>query len=142
MTASTRADGALDEKADADARERERERLLAESEAARRQVTATLESISDAFYAVDADVRFTYVNRQAEALWGRPRETLLGRHIWTEFPLAVGSEAHRQHLAAMADRRPAHFETISPILRRWIEVSLYPDGAGGGLACYFRDVTE
>ncbi|HLM66576.1 MAG TPA: PAS domain-containing protein, partial [Longimicrobium sp.] len=48
------------------AREAERERLLAESEGARRQVTATLESIGDAFYAVDAGFRFTYVNRKAE----------------------------------------------------------------------------
>ena len=120
----------------------ERERLLAESEAARRQVTATLESISDAFYAVDADFRFTYVNRKAEALWGRARETLLGRHYWTEFPQAVGSEPHRRHLEVMAERRPAHFEAHSPIIRRWLEVSLYPDAAGGGLACYFRDVTE
>ena len=125
-----------------DARELERERLLAESEAARRQVTATLESIGDAFYAVDREFRFTYVNRKAEALWGRPRETLVGRHYWTEFPQAVGSEAYRQHHVAMTGRRPVHFETVSPILGRWIEASLYPDVATGGLACYFRDITE
>ncbi|CAA9347932.1 MAG: Chemotaxis protein methyltransferase CheR, partial [uncultured Gemmatimonadaceae bacterium] len=123
-------------------RELERERLLTDSEAARRQVTATLESIDDAFYAVDADFRFTYVNRRAEALWGRPRETLVGRHYWTEFPQAVGSEAYRQHHVAMTGRRAVHFETVSPILGRWIDVSLYPDDATGGLACYFRDITE
>ena len=69
----------------------ERDRLLAESEAARERVTAVLEIISDAFYAVDAEFRFTSVNRRAEELWGRRREDLLGRHYWTEFPRAVGS---------------------------------------------------
>ena len=132
-TARVRARGAL---------EVERERLLGESEAARRQVTATLESIGDAFYAVDRDFRFTYVNRRAEQLWGRRREELLGRHYWTEFPQAVGSESYRRHLEVMAERRPAHYETVSPLLSRWVDVSLYPDEVSGGLACYFRDVTE
>ena len=124
------------------AREEERERLLAESEAARARVTATLESIGDAFYAVDRDFRFTYLNRRAEELWGRSRESLLGRHYWTEFPQAVGSVAHRHHLEVMARRRPAHFEAVSPVIGRWVDVSLYPDEAGGGLACYFRDVED
>jgi PAS domain S-box-containing protein len=122
-------------------REAERERLLAESEAARRQVTATLESIADAFYAVDAEFRFTYVNRKAEQLWGRPREELVGRHYWTEFPQAVGSESHRRHQEVMAERRPLHYRTVSPVTGLTIDVGLYP-AADGGLACYFRDATD
>ncbi|WP_172965730.1 PAS domain-containing protein [Agrobacterium sp. FDAARGOS_525] len=121
---------------------RTEECLLAASEAARAQVTATLESIGDAFYAVDGDFRFTYVNAKAEALWGRPRETLIGQNLWSEFPKAIGGEPHAQHLAAMRDRKPAQFEGFSPVLGRWMEASLYPDAASGGLACYFRDVTE
>ena len=121
-------------------REAERERLLAESEAARARATAILESIGDAFYAVDADFRFTYVNRKAEELWGRPRESLLGRHYWSEFPQAVGSVAHQHHLRVMREHRPAHFEAVSPILDQWLDVSLYPDGSGGR-ACYFRDIS-
>jgi PAS domain S-box-containing protein len=118
------------------------ERLLAASEAARAQVTATLESIGDAFYALDGDFRLTYVNAKAEALWGRPRDTLIGRDLWSEFPQAIGGGPHAQHLAAMRDRRPAHFDGFSPVLGRWMEASLYPDPVSGGLACYFRDVTE
>ncbi|MES2523957.1 MAG: PAS domain-containing protein [Gemmatimonadota bacterium] len=124
------------------ARELERERLLAESEQARRQVTATLETIGDAFYAVDANFCFTYVNRRAEALWGRSRETLIGRNYWQEFPQAVGSEPYHRHLEVMQSRQPAHFETKSPILDRWIDVSVYPDETGGGLSCYFLDISE
>jgi light-regulated signal transduction histidine kinase (bacteriophytochrome) len=45
------------------------------------------------------------------------------------------------HLAVVANRRPVHYETHSPIIGRWVEVSLYP-AASGGLSCYFRDITE
>ena len=38
-----------------------------------------LESISDAFYAVDRDWRFTYVNRKAEEWWGRKADELIGK---------------------------------------------------------------
>ena len=123
-------------------RERERERLLAESEAARAQLAATLESIGDGFYALDADFRFTYVNRRAEALLGRPREALLGRDLWAEFPRAADTGSHAHYHAAMADRRAAYFETRSAVDERWLDVSVYPDAASGGLACYFRDANE
>ena len=115
---------------------------LAQSEAARAQVTSILESIGDAFYAVDPEFRFTYVNRKAEELWGRPRESLLGRHYWTEFPQAVGSVSQQNHMRVMSERKPMHYEVISPVIGRWIDVSLYPDEASGGLACYFRDITD
>jgi PAS domain S-box-containing protein len=44
----------------------ERERLLAREQAARERATDILESISDAFFAVDNEWRFTYVNSKAE----------------------------------------------------------------------------
>ena len=100
-----------------------------------------LESIRDAFYAVDADHRFTYVNRKAEELWGRRREELIGRHYWTEFPQAVGKLSYHMHRKVMAERKPAQYETVSPITGRWVEVSLYPE-ASGGLSCYFRDISN
>ena len=120
--------------------EAERERLLAQVRAQHERTAEILESLSDAFYAVDADFRFTYVNRETERLWGRRREDLIGRHFWTEFPQAVGSHSHRMHLKVMAERRPERYETLSTVVGRWIDVSINPE-AGGGLSCYFRDVS-
>src|SRR5262245_2947685 len=69
------------ERADETRRESD-ERVRAEHE----RLVRILESIGDAFYALDADFRLTYVNRKAEQLWDKRREDLLGRTLWEEFP--------------------------------------------------------
>ena len=56
----------------------ERERLLARERAALERATDILESISDAFYAVDGEWRFTYVNGKAEEFCG----AALGMSCW------------------------------------------------------------
>ena len=49
----------------------DRERALrAEAESVREHVTTILESISDAFLALDGEWRFTYVNAEAERTTG------------------------------------------------------------------------
>ena len=45
-----------------------------------------LESITDAFYAVDSDWRLTYINYKAEELWQYSRQELLGTILWDMFP--------------------------------------------------------
>ncbi|HEX6711368.1 MAG TPA: PAS domain S-box protein, partial [Rubrobacter sp.] len=118
----------------------ERERLLAQEQAARERVAGILESVSDAFYAVDEEWRFTYVNGKAEELWGRPRDELLGKNIWEEFPEAAGSEFYEQVRRAVEERVTTAFETPSPVRGTWIAGRIYP--SRGGHSVYFQDVTE
>ena len=118
----------------------ERERLLAREQAARERATDILESISDAFYAVDKEWCFTYVNGKAEELWGRSREELLGKNIWEEFPEAVDPESYRQIRRAMEEGVTTEFETRSPRHGAWVAGRAYPSREG--LSVYFRDVTE
>jgi PAS domain S-box-containing protein len=118
----------------------ERERLLAQERAARERTTDILESISDAFYAVDRGWRFTYVNNRAEEMWNRSREELLGENVWVEFPQEVGSESYRHIMRAMEEGVTTEFEALSPVLDTWVAGSAYPSREG--LSVYFRDVTE
>jgi PAS domain-containing protein len=46
-----------------------------------REIIEVLEKFSDAFYALDRQWRFTYVNRRAQEFWGRSKEQLLGKNI-------------------------------------------------------------
>jgi PAS domain S-box-containing protein len=84
------------------------------------KIVEVFERISDAFYGVDRDWRFTYVNRRAEELWGRSQKELLGKSIWQEFPQAVGSEYYQQINRAMEHGVTTEFETASLDLATWI----------------------
>lgn len=99
-----------------------------------------LERTTDAFYALDAHFRFTYVNQRAAQLWGRDRDALIGRHYWSEFPKAVGSDSYQKHYQALREGQPVHYETVSPLLGIWIDVSVYP-GSDGSVSVFFRDIT-
>ena len=118
----------------------DRERLLVREQATREWATDILESISDAFYAVDEDWRLTYINGKAEELWGRHREDLLGKNIWEEFPQAVGSESYQQIRRAMEEGVTTEFETMFPLPGAWIAGRAYPSREG--LSVYFQDVTQ
>ncbi len=125
-------------------REAQQRRARRAAEQALQQASAQtadiLETISDAFYAVDGEWRITYVNRQAERMWGRPREALLGRVVWEVFPQAVGSEVyHMQHRAAR-EQAPLEFEAIMPSFGRWVRVNVSPHGSGQSI--FFRDISE
>ena len=104
------------------------------------KLAEAFESVSDAFYAVDRQWRFTYANRRAQELWGRSQEELLGKNIWEEFPQAVGSESYQKINQAMEEGVTTEFETVSPVLGTWIAGRVYP--SPDGLSVYFQDVTE
>ncbi|MDR3638355.1 MAG: PAS domain S-box protein, partial [Isosphaeraceae bacterium] len=116
--------------------ERAAQRLVQESAERHRTI---LESITDAFFALDRDWRFTYVNGQAEVLLGRARDDLLGKEFWDEFPPALGTEFERGFRRAMGDGVTVTFEAFYPPHERWYEVYAYP--SADGLAVYFRDAT-
>lgn len=111
----------------------------AEAEHAREQATTILESITDAFYAVDREWRFTYVNRKAEQLWGRERESLIGKNVWEEFPHSVDSQFYTEFHRAAAERQAVEFEAFSSVSGNWIRVNAYPSREG--LSVYFRDIS-
>ena len=68
-------------------------------------LTRVLEATSDAFIALDADWRYTYVNEHAGRMFGREPASLIGKHIWTEFPEGVGQVFHRRVRAGRLRRQ-------------------------------------
>jgi PAS domain S-box-containing protein len=99
-----------------------------------------LESITDAFYAVDRQWRFTYVNQRALDYYGKERAELLGKRLWDVFPMTRGSAFEEQYLRASREQCAVSFETVSPLTGRWVEVHAYPTPQG--LAVNFRDIGE
>ena len=97
-----------------------------------------LESISDAFFALNAQGQFTYVNEQAAQFMQFPAGALLGKNMWEVFPGAKDSDIGRHYQQAMTQQQPVTFEAYFPALERWLSVRTYP--FRGGLSVYFRDI--
>lgn len=114
--------------------------LRREAERAAERLTRTLESITDAFYLLDTEWRFAFLNRQAEHLLERTREDLLGRLFWDELPETAGSMVEEEYRQARETGRTADFTFFYQPLHRWFAVKAYPSAEG--LAVYFRDVSE
>lgn len=104
------------------------------------EFASILESITDAFFALDQQWRFTYVNSEAERVLQRPRDELLGQNVWEEFPEAVGSTFYTEYHRAVAEQITVEFEEYYPPLETWVEVKAYPSEAG--LVVYFRDTNR
>jgi PAS domain S-box-containing protein len=99
-----------------------------------------LERVTDAFYGLDRQWRFTYINRPCEEYLGKTRFDLLGKIIWEEFEMVKGTAFEEQYHKAMCEQVAVHFEVLSPFSNRWVEVFAYP--SIDGLSVNFRDITE
>ena len=99
-----------------------------------------LEQISDAFFALDHQWRFTYMNVQAEHVLFRTREELLGVSVWEAFPEAVGSTFYEQYHFALAENETVTFEEYYAPLETWFEVRAYPTEEG--LSVYFHNINQ
>ena len=99
-----------------------------------------LESITDAFYALDREFRFTYLNQRALDHFGATREALLGKVPWDVFPITRGTIFQQEYERAVRERCSVAFEAVSLLSSRWVEVRAYPTPQG--LAVNFRDITD
>jgi PAS domain S-box-containing protein len=125
--------------------EAERERLLEAERGARTdaeqswvRAETVLASIADAFYLLDREWRFTYVNDAAEPLLQTTRDRLLGRTLWDAFPGVAGSEFEAPYREAMATGRVTSVEAYFEPLGTWFDVRTYPWTEG--VMVHFRDI--
>lgn len=116
----------------------ERRRLEAE----RQRAVEVLEH-GDAIFVVDRDFRLLLANRNQERITHTRREDTLGRVIWEAFPAIADPKTRfwREYRRAMEERVEVQFEEYYTPVGVWTSVSVYPT-AEGGIAVFFRDVTE
>jgi PAS domain S-box-containing protein len=99
-----------------------------------------LESIGNAFFAVDKNWIVTYWNNMAEKVLQTPKAKIINKMLWDVFKDSVGSESYKQYHQAIKSNKPVHFEDHYSTLNTWYEISAYP--TGNGLSVYFKDITE
>ncbi|AHG04491.1 histidine kinase [Halobacterium sp. DL1] len=119
-------------------RERQLEQRKAELET---ELSEILGRISDAFYALDDDWRFTHLNERAADIMQYSVEELLDRRLWEMFPDAgEGGVYWEEFHEATETQEPRSFEVYADTVDAWLEFNVYPSESG--LSIYFRDVTE
>tara|TARA_R110000782_G_scaffold80846_4_gene159938 strand:- start:159789 stop:165440 length:5652 start_codon:yes stop_codon:yes gene_type:complete len=118
------------------------DRKLADEKAikALEEKNTILESIGDAFFALDKDFTVTYWNRVSEELTNIPREKIIGKNLWDLFSKEEGKVSFENYTRAMEKMKKIHFEDYYAPLGKWFDLSAYP--IKNGLAVYMKDVTE
>ena len=99
-----------------------------------------LESIDDAFFAVEKNWVVTYWNKQAEKVLGKTKAQMLDHNLWDVFADSVDSESYKNYARAIETNQSVHFEDYYQPLAKWYEISAYP--SEHGLSVYFKDVSE
>jgi PAS domain S-box-containing protein len=111
-----------------------------------RNRTAILDRMTDAFFAVDADWRFTYLNERGREIVcdaagvDHTIDELVGTSIWELLPELETTEFGDYYHEAMETQEPVTFEAEYDPLSTWFEVRAFPSTEG--LSVYFRDITE
>lgn len=105
------------------------------------RVARLLEAMPMAFFQLDTNWRFTFLNAQAHRLLGGIGQDIVGHIIWELFPEVVGSDFETHYREAVDSGEPVEFEAyFPPPLDQWFEVRGWP--TPDGLSVYFIDVTE
>jgi PAS domain S-box-containing protein len=106
----------------------------------RDELTRLMETMPAALVRIDRDWTLTFVNANAEALYGRSRHELVGQHVWVAFPEAQGSAFQDAYERAMSTGEPGVMEAYFAPLDAHFEVRIWPDEQG--LTLFFQDVSE
>ena len=118
-------------------RQRQAEKALRKN---RDRIASVLDSITDRYVAYDHDWRFLEVNREAEHLFDRRASELVGRRLFDLYPKVEQSDVVAHYRRAVAEGKPVHFESRSPVSGEWSEIHAYPQP--DGLEVYAKNINE
>ncbi|MDQ7092352.1 histidine kinase dimerization/phospho-acceptor domain-containing protein, partial [Desulfosporosinus sp. PR] len=113
-------------------------RVNQELESSKLRLTKIMEGISDGFFAVDCDYRFTFVNPETQRIY--PDKIALGESLWKVFPQISDSLTESKLQEAMAGRETVHWEAEGfTSSDQFYEYHAYP--FEDGLTVFFRNIT-
>jgi PAS domain S-box-containing protein len=104
----------------------------------RELIESILESITDAFCAVDTQWRLVYANKEAQRQFSRSKCELIGHSL---FDFGFGDHSVKSQLIeSMKRRTPVRLEAKIPALGACFLINAYP--THDGMSIYFQDVTK
>jgi PAS domain S-box-containing protein len=103
-------------------------------------LSEVFERMEDAFYSLDDEWRFTYVNSRAERLLQRPASELIGRTVWEAFPAVVGSAFEERLRRSFNRQEPLTFDEYYAPLDMWAVLHVFPSPTG--LSVFTSNITS
>ncbi|SER71446.1 diguanylate cyclase (GGDEF) domain-containing protein [Salisediminibacterium halotolerans] len=98
-----------------------------------------LEQMSEGFFSLDADYRFTYINEKGARELDLASAAISGKKLWDVFPALAESDYARYYIRALEQRLQVTFEEYYPPLSAWFQVNLYPQ-LDGGMSVFFYNL--
>lgn len=116
-------------------------RTQEEMERSHRKMENIMESMSDAFFTVDQDLRYTYINKNAERyLAGGSRHLYIGKAATQVLPDYDSKTFIELLNHVYIENEPILYETYSQTKDNWAEVCAFP--IEDGLAVFVRDISN
>jgi PAS domain S-box-containing protein len=81
--------------------------------------TNILDTVQEAYLHLDSEFRFTFINRAAGILLGKPRGDLIGKSPWEVHPETAGTPFEDGFRRAKAQNASVTFENYYEPWKRW-----------------------
>jgi PAS domain S-box-containing protein len=99
-----------------------------------------LDLVTDCFFVLDRQWRFTHINDPALRYFNRSSQQLLGGVLWDLFPLTIGTPIETLFRQVDQTGTAGQTEVRAPVSKRWLDVRAVP--TGNGMMIVFTDVTR
>jgi PAS domain S-box-containing protein len=111
-------------------------------EATAKRLNNILESIKDAFFTIDNEWRFTYINQEFDRIMAVDSSTWIGQRIQDVYDVLEEENKYffSKFQEVLDSREPVHFEQYASSVSKWLDVSAYPSEEG--ISIYFKEVTD
>jgi PAS domain S-box-containing protein len=118
----------------------DKERAERAAATADQRIREVYERITVAFFAVDDEWQFSYLNDHAEVLFETDETAVLEQRLWDVLPELQGSDTESHLRAAIDDQDPVTCEAELSSLDKHVELHAFPDKSG--VSVFVEDITE
>jgi PAS domain S-box-containing protein len=110
------------------------------SEKLKQDLNSFFERISDAFFLLDNNWNYAYVNKKSAELHGVSEDELIGENIWENNPDLVGEPFYEALVKVKKEQTSIRSKFYYPKQNKWFENFIY--GNNDGVSVYYNDITE
>jgi PAS domain S-box-containing protein len=99
-----------------------------------------LESIGDAFFAIDKNWVISYWNKEASKVLGVSAAEIVGKNLLEYFGDNLSPNINEYYQTVVCEKKPIHYERYLSFVEKWFEISAFP--SENGASVYLKDISE